>query len=81
MAAKIHQCLQPSTNGMFFSPTVVLVEGLEDAAYLAAYLNLLEKWEEFRRIGIQQTGSVNCTQPIPTRLIASPAGADCPRYA
>lgn len=36
---------------MFFTPRLVLVEGLEDEAYLLAYLGLLEKLEDYRRIG------------------------------
>src|SRR3990172_226026 len=36
---------------MFFTTRLVLVEGLEDVAYIAAYLNLLGKWDEYRRIG------------------------------
>ena len=49
--AKIHQALQPALSEMFFAPRLVLVEGLEDSAYITAYINLLEKAEEFRRIG------------------------------
>jgi putative ATP-dependent endonuclease of the OLD family len=49
--AKIHQALQPLLNEMFFATRLVLVEGLEDAAYIATYLNLLGKWEDYRRIG------------------------------
>ena len=51
MLAKIHQVLQPSLNEMFFATRLVLVEGLEDVAYITAYLNLLSKWDEYRRIG------------------------------
>ncbi len=49
--AKIHQALQPSLNEIFFATRLVLVEGLEDVGYIAAYLNLLGKWDEYRRIG------------------------------
>ena len=49
--ARIHQALQPSLNEMFFTRRLVLVEGLEDVAYLQAYLNLLDKSDEFRRLG------------------------------
>jgi putative ATP-dependent endonuclease of OLD family len=51
MLAKIHQALQPSLNEMFFATRLILVEGLEDVAYITAYLNLLSKWDEYRRIG------------------------------
>ncbi len=49
--AKIHQALQPALNEMFFTRRLILVEGLEDVAYLLSCLNLLEKAEEFRRLG------------------------------
>jgi len=49
--AKINQSLQPSLNEMFFATRLILVEGLEDVAYITAYLNLLGKWDEYRRIG------------------------------
>lgn len=49
--AKIHQALQPALNEMFFTRRLVLVEGLEDVAYLQAYFNLLDLSDEFRRLG------------------------------
>ena len=49
--AKIHQALQPVLNEMFFTRRLILVEGMEDVAYLLAYFNLLEKSEDYRRMG------------------------------
>ena len=49
--AKIHQALQTALNEMFFTRRLILVEGLEDVAYLQAYFNLLHLSEEFRRLG------------------------------
>ncbi|MDA4848848.1 ATP-dependent nuclease [Hoeflea poritis] len=49
--AKIHQALQPALNEMFFTRRLILVEGLEDVAYLQAYFNLLNKLDDFRRLG------------------------------
>jgi energy-coupling factor transporter ATP-binding protein EcfA2 len=49
--AKIHQALQPSINEMFFTRRLILVEGLEDVAYISAYLNLIDRWDEYRRAG------------------------------
>ena len=49
--AKIHQALQPSINEIFFCTTPVLVEGLEDLAYITSYLHLNNEWESFRRLG------------------------------
>lgn len=48
--AKINQELQPSINEIFFTPTCILVEGLEDVAYIKAYMILMGKWDEFRRL-------------------------------
>lgn len=49
--AKIHQALQPNLNEMFFTRRLILVEGIEDMAYLQAYFNLLDKADDFRRLG------------------------------
>lgn len=65
--AKIHQALQPSLNEMFFATRLILVEGLEDVAYIAAYLNLLGKWDDYRRIGchvVPVNGKRELLQPL-----------------
>jgi len=49
--AKIHQALQPALNEIFFTPFLVLVEGREDAAYIHAYINLMDKAGDLRRVG------------------------------
>lgn len=49
--ARLHQALQAAANEMFFSPVLVLVEGLEDVAYLTAQLSLSDRLDEFRRLG------------------------------
>jgi hypothetical protein len=36
---------------MFFTSVLVLVEGLEDAAYISTQLVLRDSWTEFRRLG------------------------------
>jgi len=51
IAIKVEQSLQPELNEMFFSSTVVFVEGLEDLAYIGAYFVLTKKNDEFRRFG------------------------------
>ncbi len=86
--AKVHQALQPALNEMFFTRRLILVEGLEDAAYLLAYLNLLEMSEEYRRMGchiVAANGKSELLQPlviaknmkIPTYLVFD-ADADKP---
>lgn len=65
--AKIHQALQPTLNEMFFTPRLVLVEGLEDVAYITAYMSLLGRWEEYRRRGchiVPTNGKSEMLQPL-----------------
>lgn len=51
LIAKIHQALQPNIAEMFFARTPILVEGLEDVAYITTYLYLCGQWSDFRRLG------------------------------
>lgn len=51
IAAILHRTLQRDLNEMFFAARIVLVEGMEDAAYLSSYLHLLGRYEDFRRQG------------------------------
>lgn len=48
---KLHQALQPALNEMFFTQRLVLVEGLEDVAYIYSWMILTERWERFRTTG------------------------------
>lgn len=50
--AKLHAALQPEHSEMFFCSKLVLVEGIEDRAYITAGLILDEKWDEVRRTGL-----------------------------
>lgn len=49
--ARLHQSLQATANELFFSPVLVLVEGLEDSAYITAHLALTNRLDDFRRLG------------------------------
>jgi predicted ATPase len=65
--AKIHQALQPALSEMFFVSRLVLVEGLEDVAYITTYLNLLGKWDDYRKMGchiVSVNGKSELLQPI-----------------
>ena len=67
MLAKVHQALQPSLNEMFFTSRLILVEGLEDTAYILTYLNLMNKEDEFRRLGchiVPVNGKSELLQPL-----------------
>jgi len=71
MKAKIHQELQPALNEIFFSPSIVLVEGLEDAAYIKTCLILEEMWDEFRKLGLHIVpagGKSHMVQPLAVLL-------------
>jgi len=49
--ARLQQELQPHLNEMFFTQRVILVEGLEDVAYLTAWMHLSGLWNDYRRSG------------------------------
>ena len=49
--AKLHQVMQPHLSEMFCSPKLVLVEGLEDSAYINAWMVLSDRWERLRAGG------------------------------
>jgi predicted ATPase len=67
LVAKIHQALQPALSEMFFAKVPVLVEGLEDVAYIMSQLHLMGAWPEFRRLGchlIPAGGKDKLIQPL-----------------
>ena len=49
--AKLFPTLNPTVNEMFFCKSLVLVEGIEDTAYLTTYLILSKKMAQFRKNG------------------------------
>lgn len=51
MLAKLYPTLNPTTSEMFFCKTLILTEGHEDIAYIAASLALTGKMMEFRKHG------------------------------
>jgi predicted ATP-dependent endonuclease of OLD family len=67
MAAKVEQVLRAELSELFFSPVIILVEGVEDAAYLRAYLTLTDQWHEYRRRGchiVPTNGKSNMAYPL-----------------
>lgn len=67
LVAKIAQTLQPHISELFFAQVPILVEGLEDVAYLTAQLHLSGRWPEFRRLGchlISANGKDRLIQPL-----------------
>jgi len=64
---KIHAALQTDLNEMFFTPILILVEGIEDRAHITAYLHLLNLWDEFRRFGchiVPANGKSKMPRPV-----------------
>lgn len=51
MLAKLYPSLNPGVNEMFFCRVLILVEGIEDVAYLSMYLSLLGLMPVFRKCG------------------------------
>lgn len=49
--ARLQQALQPHLNEMFFAPKLILVEGIEDLAYITSWMILSGRWDDFRRHG------------------------------
>lgn len=67
MQAKLNQALQPGVNEMFFTPRLILVEGLEDVALITSWLVLTDRWGEFRKRGchlIPVNGKSELIQPL-----------------
>lgn len=67
MVAKLHQALQPHIGEMFFTRVPVLVEGLEDVAYITTAMHLYGKWDRFRTTGchlIAVNGKDNLIFPL-----------------
>ncbi len=65
--AKIHQELQPGINEMFFTPFIIIVEGIEDYAYISTYLTLLGLDEKYRELGchiVCAGGKSHIIQPL-----------------
>lgn len=72
LVAKIHQALQPGIAEMFFTRIPILVEGLEDVAYVTTQLHLTGRWSEFRRLGchlIPVHGKDKLIQPLAIALV------------
>ncbi|BFM15618.1 ATP-dependent endonuclease [Maricurvus nonylphenolicus] len=51
MVAKLYPTLRPEISEMFFSKKLVLVEGVEDVAYITTYIQLMGRLSDFRRSG------------------------------
>jgi len=71
LMASLESILQPSQNELFFCGCPILVEGLEDVAYLATYLELTGRWESVRANGghfVIAAGKANLSRPLAIAL-------------
>jgi putative ATP-dependent endonuclease of the OLD family len=67
---KVHQLLQPALNEMFFTQRLVLVEGLEDIAYIHSWMLLTGRWERFRSRGCHLVNADGKSEIIRPLIIA-----------
>ena len=51
LMARIAQIMQPSQNELYFTRIAILVEGIEDIAFISTHLQLSGKWPQFREFG------------------------------
>jgi putative ATP-dependent endonuclease of the OLD family len=51
LMARVEQIMQPSQRELFFTPVVVLVEGIEDIAFISTHLQLTDRWSRLRELG------------------------------
>jgi len=76
--SKIQQILQPSQKELFFCRCAVIVEGVEDIAYISTWLQLQERWSDFRKYGchfVSAGGKANMS-----RLVAIAKHLAIPAY-
>lgn len=65
--AAVAQIMQPSQNEMYFCACPILVEGIEDVAFVATYLQVSGRWDVFRRLGchfVVAGGKTNMSRPM-----------------
>ena len=65
--ARLQQALQPHLSEMFFTPKLVLVEGIEDVAYITAWMIVSGRAAEFRLHGchlVAVNGKSHLIEPI-----------------
>jgi putative ATP-dependent endonuclease of OLD family len=68
--SKVHQALQPALNEMFFTQRLILVEGIEDRAYIHSWLILTDRWEAYRRSGCHIVPTNGKSEMIRPAIIA-----------
>lgn len=67
LMAKIDTIMHPTQNELFFTFLPVMVEGDEDVAFIATYMELAGLWQEFRQYGchfILASGKTKMSRPL-----------------
>lgn len=67
LIAAVEQIMQPSQSEMFFCKLPILVEGPEDVAFIATWLQRHGHWPEFRQLGCHFVvcgGKTNMSRPL-----------------
>lgn len=70
--AKLYPCLNPQINEMFFCRCLILVEGIEDVAYLMTNLALGGRLDDFRAAGahiVPAGGKSEIVRPLAIALL------------
>ncbi len=65
--AQVEQIMQPSKAELFFTEVPVIVEGLEDVAFISTYMQVSGKWDDFRKFGchfVVAEGKTNLSRPL-----------------
>lgn len=63
----IEQIMQPSQRELYFTKVAILVEGMEDVAFIGSHFQVSEKWSTFRRLGchfVLAVGKTNLSRPL-----------------
>ena len=68
--AKLYRALRPELAEMYFCQKLVLVEGLEDRAYISTSLLLGGKWDDIRRAGLHIVPTDRKSGILPLLVIA-----------
>ena len=67
LMARIEQIMQPSQKELFFTRIAVLVEGIEDIAFISTHLQISDAWSKFREYGchfIVGDGKTSLSRPL-----------------
>jgi predicted ATP-dependent endonuclease of OLD family len=67
LMARVEQVMRPSQKELFFCKAMILVEGIEDIAFISTHLELSKKWSKFRELGchfVEGGGKTSLSRPL-----------------